>query len=318
MSQPTTRVLALLELLQAHHRLGGRDLAARLGVDERTIRRYAARLAELGIPVQADRGRYGGYRLMPGYKLPPLMLTDDEAVAVVLGLVAGRQLGLSTATPAVDTALAKIERVLPAGLRDRTQAVRETLGFTYQPRPAHAPATGVLLVLGEATRARRRVRLRYRSWQGEDSERDLDPYGLVFHSGRWYVTGHDHRRDEVRTFRLDRIAAAELGTETFAAPAGFDPVAHVTESLAGVPYTWEVEVLLEATLAEARRRFPATAGTVTGTEGGVLLRARAERLDGMAALLAGLGWPFTIRRPDELRTAVADLANRLLAQAARA
>src|SRR5215216_5704574 len=105
------RVLALLEVLQAAPGLTGPDLAARLEVDERTIRRYAARLSELGVPVQAERGRHGGYRLLPGYKLPPLMLTDDEAVAVVLGLLVGARLGLPGAG---DTALTKIQRVLPA------------------------------------------------------------------------------------------------------------------------------------------------------------------------------------------------------------
>src|SRR5215217_4379888 len=109
------RILALLELLQGRHRLTGPELAERLGVDERTVRRYAGRLADMGIPVVAERGRYGGYRLLPGFKLPPLMLTDDEAVAVVLGLLAGERLGLPGA--ARETALAKIQRVLPAGLR---------------------------------------------------------------------------------------------------------------------------------------------------------------------------------------------------------
>ncbi|HXA61742.1 MAG TPA: HTH domain-containing protein, partial [Streptosporangiaceae bacterium] len=128
MSHPTTRVLAMLELLQAHHRLGGAALAERLGVDVRTVRRYADRLAELGVPVVAERGRYGGYRLMPGYKLPPLMLTDDEATAVVLGLLAGRRLGLPA--DATESALAKVQRVLPVALRERVQALQETLGFT--------------------------------------------------------------------------------------------------------------------------------------------------------------------------------------------
>ncbi len=123
MSHPTTRVLTMLELLQAHHRMGGAELARRLGVDERTVRRYAARLDELGVPVVAERGRYGGYRLMPGYKLPPLMLTGDEATAVVLGLLAGRRIGLPG--QATESALAKIQRVLAAELRDRLPRMRE-------------------------------------------------------------------------------------------------------------------------------------------------------------------------------------------------
>ncbi|TDD68820.1 helix-turn-helix transcriptional regulator [Actinomadura rubrisoli] len=315
MSHPTTRVLAMLELLQANHRIRGTELARRLGVDERTVRRYAARLEDLGVPVVAERGRYGGYRLMPGYKLPPLMLTDDEATAVVLGLLAGRRMGLPG--QATESALAKVQRVLPAALRERVQALRETLGFTLAARDAAAPATEALLTLAAAARERRRVRLRYRSWRGADSERDLDPYGLVFHSGRWYVTGHDHRSGEVRTFRVDRVASAEPGTAAFEIPGGVDPVRHVTRSLAAVPYAHEVEVVLETSLAEARRRVPASTATLTEVDGGVLMATRAERLDGMARMLAGLGWPFIVRRPAELRDHVRDLARTLTEQAGR-
>ncbi|MFI7491129.1 helix-turn-helix transcriptional regulator [Micromonospora echinaurantiaca] len=318
MSHPAGRVLGLLELLQSHHRLTGVELAARLGVDERTVRRYATTLAELGIPVTADRGRYGGYRLRPGYKLPPLMLTDDEAVAVLLGLVAAERLGLGTEEPATATALAKIRRVLPPSLADRLAAVQEHLGFTLRRTdPAVRPATGTLLALAAAARQRHRVRLDYRSFAGAASRRRLDPYGLVFHAGRWYVTGHDHLRGEVRTFRLDRIGEVVTEAETFEVPAGFDPVAQVTRSLAGVPYAHDVEVLLETDPDTARRRIPPSVGELTPTADGVLLRTRAERLDGMAQLLAGLGWPFTVLRPDALRDAVAEHARRLADWAGR-
>ena len=318
MSHPASRVLGMLELLQTHHRLTGADLGARLGVDERTVRRYAATLAELGIPVVAARGRYGGYRLSPGYKLPPLMLTDHEAIAVVLGLVAADRLGLSTEAPATGTALAKLHRVLPPPLAARLAALQETLGFTLPRRePAGRPAPVTLLRLGAAARERRRVTIEYTSWRGAASTRQLDPYGVVFHGGRWYVTGHDHLRDEIRTFRLDRIASVAFTGAGFAVPDGFDAVAHVTRSLAAVPFTWEVEVLLETDPAQARQRIPMTVGELTETTDGVLLRARAERLAGMAQLLAGLGWPFTIVRPAELRQAVAEYAARLAGYAVR-
>lgn len=313
MSHPVSRVLALLELLQARPGLTGAELAERLEVDERTVRRYAARLAELGIPVQAERGRYGGYRLRPGYKLPPLMLTGEEAVAVVLGLLAGRRTGLSVGEQATEAALAKIQRVLPPDLRERVAAVEQTLGVTSEPVAGPAPAGDALLTLADAVRRRRRVWLAYRSWPGAGSERELDPYGLVFHSGRWYVTGLDHRSGQPRTFRLDRILAVEPRTDGFQAPEGFDPVAQVLDSLARVPYQHEVEVLLVTTPDEARRRIPRSVATLTPAEGGVLLRTRAERLDGMAAMLAGLGWPFTVHQPDELRAELRALAARLAA-----
>src|SRR5216684_1717243 len=127
MYHPTTRVLTVLELLQSHQRLSGPELAARLEVNIRTVRHYIMMLQDLGIPIKAERGRYGAYRLLPGFKLPPLMFNEDEALALTLGLLTARRLGLTAAAPAVAGALAKIERVLPSALRKRVQAVQETL-----------------------------------------------------------------------------------------------------------------------------------------------------------------------------------------------
>jgi predicted DNA-binding transcriptional regulator YafY len=323
---PTTRVLALLELLQAHHRLDGTELAERLGVDPRTVRRYATRLADLGIPVEAERGRYGGYRLRPGYKLPPLMFTDAEATAVVLGLLTAQAAGVATSTSAAATesALAKLLRVLPDAVRDQIAAVPTSLGLALPERTGATPPTAVVLSLAGAAHQRRRIRMRYQSRSGERTERVLDPYGLVVHGGRWYVAGLDHRRDEVRTFRLDRILDVDELTETFTRPDDFDPVDHVARSLARVPWSHEVEVVLHAPLADVRRRIPLSVGEVSEVEGDddaerdggrVLVRMRAERLDGVARMLAGLGWPFVILRPDELRTAVTSLARALQAAA---
>jgi predicted DNA-binding transcriptional regulator YafY len=181
------RVLALLELLQARPGLTGQQLAERLEIDSRTVRRQVATLGALGIPVVADRGRHGGYRLLPGYKLPPLMFTEEEAVAVLLGLLAGERAGLRTAAPALASTRAKLDRVLPAQPRERVRALAETLGFsTDAPGPAGeaAPRVEVLLALGEATRHHRGVHLEYTSWRGESSRRQVDPFGLVVHAGR--------------------------------------------------------------------------------------------------------------------------------------
>jgi predicted DNA-binding transcriptional regulator YafY len=314
-SHPTIRVLAMLELLQARRQLSGAELAAGLGVDQRTVRRYALRLADLGIPVTAERGRYGGYRLLPGYRLPPLMLTDDEAAAVVIGLLAAERLGQPVA--GISTALAKIQRVLPTALSERVAALRQTLGFTeYQRKPAVAADTGTVLTLAQAASQHQRVRLRYRSHAEQDSERDLDPYGLVLHSGRWYVTGRDSKSGQLRTFRIDRVSEALLSGVSFDPPADFDPVQHVTRSLAAVPYAHEIEVVLATTLENAQRRIPPTVATLAETEGGVLLTGRAEHLAGLAAMLAGLGWPFTVRRPAALRDEVRALSDRLRAWSA--
>jgi predicted DNA-binding transcriptional regulator YafY len=312
LAKPTGRVLALLAILQQGGWMTIADLARRVGVDERTVRRYAAHLTDIGIPIESRRGRYGGYRLTPGYKLPPLMLTDDEAVAVVLGLAAGRRVGLSPAdSTAVDSATAKIRRVLPAALARRTDALLATIDFTDPVRQPTPPGTEVLLVLAEAARDRRPVHLTYTNWHGRTSERSLDPYGLVFHTGRWYVTGRDHVSRNVRTFRLDRIDVAHGSDGTFEVPSGFDPIGHVIAGLAQVPYTHDISVRLHTDLAQVQRRIPPTLGVLTEVDDGVRLTARAERLDGAAQMLAGLGWPFTIERPEELRTQVSLLATRL-------
>src|SRR5579885_3270820 len=129
MYHPTTRVLTVLELLQSHRRMTGAELAERLEVDIRTARRYVERLQDLGIPVEAERGRYGAYRLRPGYKLPPLIFTEDEAQALTLSLLIARESDLATNDPAFEGALAKVERVLPASTRARIQAVEQTVLF---------------------------------------------------------------------------------------------------------------------------------------------------------------------------------------------
>jgi len=190
MTRPTARVLALLEILQAGGTRTTADLASRLDVDERTVRRYVDHLIDLDIPVRSVRGRYGGYRLAPGYRMPPLMFTDDEALAVMLGLVAGLRAGLVTASAtAMENAAAKIRRVLPEALGRRLDALLATADFTTAARPAATRETGVLLMLAEAARHRRPVAVSYTTRDGRQSERTVHPYGIVVHSGRWYVTG---------------------------------------------------------------------------------------------------------------------------------
>ncbi|MFT2015923.1 helix-turn-helix transcriptional regulator [Streptomyces sp. 796.1] len=310
-------MLTLLELLQSHARLTGTELAERLDTDVRTVRRHVAQLRELGIPVEAERGRYGGYRLARGYRMPPLVLSNDEALAVVLGLLAAERLGMGTTAPASAGALAKVERVLPHPLREPLAAMRETLSFTANAVRGQAPGTGVLLALARASRARTTVGISHRSWRQEPTNRDVDPYGVVFHTGRWYVVGHDHLRDSLRTFRMDRITSVTPRADRFTAPEGFDPAAHLTSTLAQGTYRWQVEVTIHGPLDEIARRLPSSAVTLTANATGVLLRARAERLDGMAHLLASLEWPFTLHQPDELRQALTELAARLTAAAQR-
>jgi predicted DNA-binding transcriptional regulator YafY len=314
---PTARLLELLELLQSRPLTTARELADRLAVDARTVRRYVATLQELGIPVEGQRGVGGGYRVRPGFRLPPLMLNEDEAVVVVLGLLAARRLGIDGTNEPTDGALAKIHRVLPATLRRRVEALETTLGFTTA-STAGAPVSGeAVLQLAEAIRRRRRLRTSYRSFSGEASERELSPHGLVVHSGCWYLAAHDHTRDDLRTFRVDRMWRTSLVDEPAVAPPDdFDAVAHVSRSLARVPWTWEVEVLLDLPVDQAARRIPPTLGELFEAPDGTLLRMRVSSLDWMAGILAGLDCRFTIHRPAELRASLRALAERLIACAA--
>jgi predicted DNA-binding transcriptional regulator YafY len=315
---PTSRLLELLELLQTKPRTTGREIADRLGIDRRTVRRYIAALQGLGIPVEGERGVGGGYRMRPGFRLPPLMLSDDEAVVVVLGLLAAQRMGLGATEEAVDGALGKIHRVLPEALRRRVEALEETLGFTWRAEAGAPVATEAALLLADAIRRRRRVTARYRSFESAESERELSPLGLVVHSGRWYLAAHDHGRDALRTFRVDRMSRiAVAGGAACPAPEGFDPVEYVSRSLARVPWPYEVEVLLRLSVEDATSRLPATLAELAEEDGGTLVRLRTSSLDWTAGLLAGLGCEFTIRGPDELRESVRALADRLTACATR-
>ncbi|MGF6885223.1 putative DNA-binding transcriptional regulator YafY [Nocardia sp. GAS34] len=319
MTRPTARVLALLELLQAGgtHTVG--ELARRLGVDERTVRRYVTHLTDLDIPIRSVRGRYGGYRLAPGYRMPPLMLTDDEAVAVLLGLLTSRS---TTATFAADSATAKLRRVLPARLTARLDALINTAEFTADARPDVAVESSVLLLLAEATREHRPVAIDYTDRNGRPSERIVHPYGLVEHSGRWYLTGQDSTSHELRQFRLDRITAVTTRPGTFTPPAGFEPAAHLLSALATAPYRHDVSVRVQGTLTEIRPLLPAAIATVheidpshADTGPWVRVRIRAVQLDWIPPLLAGLNRPFVIEHPDILNDGVRALARRLTAAA---
>jgi len=318
-TRPTARVLALLEILQSGGTRTVTDLAARLEVDERTVRRYVAHLLDLDIPVCSVRGRHSGYRLSPGYRMPPLMLTDDEAVAVLLGLVISTRAGwIGTSTAAAESAAAKVRRVLPDALARQVAALVENTGFTMPARTGNAPETGVLLRVADAVRSRRVVSIDYADGQGRRTERDVRPYSIVAHAGRWYLTGADSRSGNVRTFRLDRIASLRLGADTFELPDAFDPVDRLLTGLADAPHRHEIALRVHGPSATVHERFPAGLVTVCEDDehpGWAHVTMRAERLDWVPGLLAGLGLEFVVERPDELRAGVRALARSLLAAA---
>jgi predicted DNA-binding transcriptional regulator YafY len=313
MGKPSMRVLALLELLQARGQVSGAEIAARLEVDVRTVRRYIAALEEMGIPVVAERGRAGGYALVAGFKLPPMMFSDDEALALSVGLLAARSLGLERAAPAIASAQAKLERTMPASLRQRVRAVDETVQLGLR-RPNAAAGHAALALLSVAARAGRRVQLGYVDAAGTSSERKLDTYGLAFHDGCWYAVGWCHLRGAVRSFRLDRIAALEALDEGFERLADFDALGYLVRSVATLPRAWTVEVLLKTTLERAHAQFFETVGVFEQAGDGVVMHNQSDDIDWFARQLAGLPFGFEIREPPALKEAVRRCAEGLLRQ----
>lgn len=304
MERPTTRVLTVLELLQTHDRLSGPVLAERVGVDGRTLRRYISMLEELGIPITTDRGRYGGYSLIPGFKLPPMMFTEDEALALSVGLLASRGLGLKNLAPAVASAMAKLERVMPAKLKRRVRAIDETVVLDHERGENTDGDTACVNALASAAQSGERVRLRYVDNDGRSSDRDIDPYGLARRGGRWYVVGHCHLRKDLRSFRIDRIETVERLDIPFSRPANFNALAHLTFTMATLPRAHAIEVRLHAGLGEARREIPGTLGILELMAGTTRLLAQTDDLEWFARRLGALPFDFTVIRPAALRDAV--------------
>ncbi|MEU1229427.1 YafY family protein [Streptomyces sp. NPDC005828] len=329
MPRPTGRVLTLLELLQSGGTRTVAELADRLGVEGRTVRRYVHQLIDLDVPVESVRGRYGGYRLAPGYRLPPLMLSDDEALAVLLGLVADRRARLTTTErTANETASAKIRRVLPKHIARRLDTLLESLAFTDQPGEFDTPDAGVLLTIADAVRHHRPVSIRYTDRDGRRSERTLHAYGIVAHAGRWYVTGKDAQIDEDRTLRLDRIADARTLPGSFETPVGLGPAQRVLSGFATAEYRHHVTLRIHGTVEQIRAHLPASvasleehepaAGQDPAAEHWLRVELRAQQLDWLPRTLASLDRPFVIERPDELRDLVIALADRLTSCARQA
>jgi len=331
-AQPVARLLAALELLQTHRRVTGGELAERLGVDRRTARRYVARLIEMGVPIDTDRGRDGAYRLTAGYKLPPMMFSDDEALALALGLVAARDLGLGEARLAVHSALDKLERVMPENLRLRVRSVARAvrLDLRGSATPSHARA---LATLSEAIQKQQRVQLRYvaperdsaddnstsacePSKPSKTTERLFDAWGLAYYTGHWYAVGHCHLRGGQRSFRVDRMAEVQLVAGSFAPPPEFDALAAMRHTMATLPRLHPVEVLLHTTLDDARHELPDDIGTfervVARGAARVRLVGRTDDLAWFARQLARLPFRAEIRKPAALADALREHAERLL------
>lgn len=315
--ETTGRLLRLLSLLQARPSWSGEELVERLEVTDRTLRRDITRLRDLGYPVEATPGRYGGYRLVPGGAIPPLLLDDDEAVAVAWGLRAAAAGGLPGFEDHALLALAKIEQVLPARLQARIRTLADAtvrVGSSFSPDSRLDVAT--LVTLAGASRTPERLRFRYRDGTGRETERHVEPYQLVHAGRRWYLFAWDRDREDWRSFRVDRVSDAKATGMRFQARETPDPARFVAEGLAVGAYRLHARVVLQVPHTIARRMISPTVGVLEPDgEETTLLRIGADDPAWIAGYLAGLPFRFTVLEPDELRQAVADLAARLQADA---
>ncbi len=319
MSDPTKRALALLTLLQTHRHWKGPDLAQRLGVSERTVRRDIDRLRGLGYPVDSGPGLDGGYTLAVGAHVPPLLLDDNEAVALAIGLRTAAVASLDGIEDTTIALMAKLDQILPDHLRRRVDALQHSVEvMSWSPTIETVPAAS-LIVLSQGCRDREEIRFDYQRRDGETSHRLVQPSQLVSAGRRWYLVAWDMRRNDWRTFRIDRMAnpalagarfeARPLPTETAAAfvAEGMREVAAVHRA------TVEVEASLEQ-VATIARRFDATPQTIDARR--TRMDVQAVSLEWLASMIVILATSFDItitNAPDEVHEILGTAAHRISA-----
>ena len=302
MPDTPARLLSLLSLLQTPRDWPGSELAARLGVSLRTIRRDVERLRDLGYPVQATMGAVGGYRLVAGKAMPPLLLDDEEAVAIVVGLRTAAAHAVAGIEETSVRALAKVEQVLPSRLRSRVGALGEaTVPLLTWERQTVDP--GQLTALAAAVSNRERLRFTYRRHDGQDSERLVEPYKLVSAGRRWYLVGFDNDREDWRVFRVDRISGqrstgARAPARTLPAP---DAAAYVTDQLRGLAPVYQAVATVYAPVEQVADRLgnvPADLAPIDADS--CRLQTHSDTLGWLAWRLLTLRCEFEVHEPAEL------------------
>ncbi len=337
MANTSSRALRLLSLLQNHRFWPGAELAERLGVSARTLRRDVDRLRELGYPVTAHPGVDGGYQLAPGAALPPLVLDDEEAVALAVGLwlatqgatrnpvagaagddasgghAAGDDMS-GTVAEAAARALAKVTQVMPARLRRRVGAVAamtESASWsTARAGQAAAINPDVLATAALACRDAERIRFGYGAASGEQTERHVEPHRLVALDRRWYLVAYDLARNDWRSFRLDRVLGVPQQTGARFRPRELpaaDAAEFVRRNVAAVPGAWQVEAIVEAPAAAVRERLGRWATVAeSGPARCLVTITHADNLDWAVIALGGTGADFQVLSPPELAERIAD------------
>jgi predicted DNA-binding transcriptional regulator YafY len=315
MSSTATRLITLIMLLQRRPNQKATELAEQLGVSVRTIQRYIATLDEMGIPIYAERGPYGGYSLVRGYKMPPLILSPEEAVAIYLGTSLVGEMWGELYQGAAQGALAKLDNVLPDEQRHEVTWARRTLLATHMHRVDQAMLVSVLEKLRRAIRERRRARMTYRGRsQPEPLQRDVEPYALIHRWGLWHSIGYCHLRQAVRTFRVDRIVELRLLDEAFDVRPDFD----VHQYLATEPHTQaRIQVRMrfapEAALSALDDRAMWDA-MEERPDGSVIVTFGVPSLDWAARTALSYGHHVLVLEPDDLRRLVSERARAIAAQ----
>jgi predicted DNA-binding transcriptional regulator YafY len=305
----------LILLLQRRPGQKAAELADALGVSVRTLHRYLAALEEMGIPIYAERGPAGGISLVPGYRLPPLMFSPEEAVAVCLGASLVEQVWGTLYVQAAAGAMAKVENVLPGEQRAEIAWARQSLHATGMHRTDPSALAPLLERLRIAAHERRQVEMLYQGSSGARAlQRLVDPYALVHRAGWWYLVGYCHLRQALRTFRLDRILRLELCATPFEAPSAFNLQAHLESEFKDQKFV------------EARLRFVPEAAHVAhanrstwqslqeNSDGSIEVVATAPDLTWMASLVLGFATLVTVLEPAELRHMVRQWALAIAAQ----
>ncbi len=310
MLNSSARLLRLLSLLAARRDWTGMDLAQRLCVTTRTVRRDVERLRSIGYPVRATSGPAGGYRLGAGTALPPLLLDDDEAVAVAIGLrtaAGGTVAGIEETSV---RALAKLESVLPSRLRRRVAALQAATVPLATAGPAVDP--GALVVIASACRDLECLRFAYHDREGNRSTRTVEPHRLVHTGRRWYLVARDVERDDWRTFRVDRIGTPLATGRRFSQHDPPDAATYVTRAVSTQPYRYHCRVTLQAPATVIAQRVPPTVGLVEALDAhSCVLTTGSDSLDALAAHLMLLGTDFEVFEPPELIGHIRALADRL-------
>lgn len=312
MSNTSARTLRLLSLLQNHRYWPGAELAERLGVSPRTLRRDVDRLRELGYPVESQRGVDGGYQLAAGASLPPLLLDDEEAVAIVVGLQAAAQSAVAGVSESSVRVLAKVVQVLPARLRRRAEALGAvTVQVPWRSDDADIDAE-VLTTIAQAARDTERIEFGYTDRAGEITERLVEPHRLVVLGRRWYLAAYDLARHDWRTFRVDRIRAPHLAGKRFGQreiPGG-DAAEYVRRSVGSAASTYRVDAVVHAPAPHVQASTGDWAEVTPIDDTTCRLRMNANSLDWPLVALGGLDAEFTVVEPPELIERLGSWADR--------